>query len=77
MRVLHNKPVIVGHKLLPQMIPSSGNLFTAGELSEIVGSVEEGERIIEIANDAASGKLTLEVVYPTEEEEQAEEGAEA
>ena len=38
-----------------------------------MGDVGESERIIEVANDAASGKLTLEVRYPTDEELAAED----
>jgi N utilization substance protein A len=34
------------------------------ELSQVVGSPELAESIIEVANDAASGKLQLEVEYP-------------
>jgi N utilization substance protein A len=44
----------------------------ADELAEVMGDVGESERIIEVANDAASGKLTLEVRYPTDEELAAE-----
>jgi N utilization substance protein A len=45
----------------------------AEELAEVMGDVGESERIIEVANDAASGKLTLEVRYPTDEELAAED----
>ena len=48
----------------------------AEELAEFVGDVQEAERIVDIANDAASGKLKLEVKYPTEDEAlAAEQGA--
>lgn len=42
----------------------------ADELAEVpgVGSSERAEEIIEVANDAASGHLKLEVRYPTPEE---------
>jgi N utilization substance protein A len=40
----------------------------ADELAEVIGDVSESERIIEVANDAASGNLQLEVRYPTDEE---------
>ena len=40
----------------------------ADELAEVIGDVSESERIIEVANDAASGNLQLEVHYPTDEE---------
>ncbi|MFO7561263.1 MAG: transcription termination factor NusA [Enhygromyxa sp.] len=41
------------------------------ELAQVVGSVERADDIIDLANDAASGKLELEVVYEEEEEEEA------
>lgn len=42
----------------------------AEELAEVEGidSAQRAEEIIEVANDAASGNLKLEVVYPTAEE---------
>ncbi len=42
----------------------------AEELAGYVGSVEAAETIIDTANDAASGKLQLDVVYPPEEPEE-------
>ncbi|NVB41568.1 transcription termination/antitermination protein NusA [Pseudenhygromyxa sp. WMMC2535] len=42
------------------------------ELAQVVGSGDEAERIIDTANDAASGNIELEVVYDAEEEEDEE-----
>jgi N utilization substance protein A len=42
----------------------------AEELAPYVQGVERAEEIIDTANDAASGKLQLDVVYPAEESEE-------
>ncbi|PRP90578.1 hypothetical protein ENSA5_63810 [Enhygromyxa salina] len=39
------------------------------ELAQVVGSVDAADEIIDTANDAASGKIQLEVVYDIEEDE--------
>jgi N utilization substance protein A len=42
------------------------------ELASIVGGTDEAEQIIDLANEAASGKLQLEVVFEDDEHEQEE-----
>jgi N utilization substance protein A len=51
-------------------------LADAEELAQVpgVGSLEQAESIIEVANDAASGKITLDVTYPGAEPAEALEG---
>ena len=45
------------------------------ELAQVpgIGSIDRAEAIIEIANDAASGKIELDVQYPVTDEESAED----
>lgn len=47
------------------------DLAVAGvdELAQVIGDAELADRIIDTANDAASGKIELEVVYDEEEDE--------
>jgi N utilization substance protein A len=67
----------VGHELAVQLFDlgwrSLRDLAVANtdELAQVVG-VDEAERIIDLANDAASGNLQLEVVYEEEAELQGE-----
>jgi N utilization substance protein A len=67
----------VGHELAIQLFElgwrSLRDLAVANtdELAQVVGS-DEAERIIDLANDAASGNLQLEVVYEEEAELQGE-----
>ncbi|MFV8754360.1 transcription termination factor NusA [Nannocystaceae bacterium ST9] len=67
----------VGHELAIQLFElgwrSLRDLAVANtdELAQVVGS-DEAERIIDLANDAASGTLQLEVVYEEEAELQGE-----
>jgi N utilization substance protein A len=67
----------VGHELAVQLFElgwrSLRDLAVANtdELAQVVG-VDEAERIIDLANDAASGNLQLEVVYEEEAELQGE-----
>ncbi|TPV95548.1 MAG: transcription termination/antitermination protein NusA [Myxococcales bacterium FL481] len=45
----------------------------AEELAAVVGNADLAESIIEVANDAASGKLVLDVQYPVEPEPEADD----
>ena len=70
----------VGYPVLLKAVSGGGGRGMRGvdhpdELAEVIGDVSEAERVIEVANDAASGKLQLEVRYPSDEELAAEQTA--
>ena len=70
----------VGHEMAQQLFDMGWRSLRAlavadsEELGGVMGGVSEAERVIDLANDAASGKLQLEVIVPELEGDRIEGG---